>query len=489
MPKSLTHAFVSAIADGTDATLVRPSNWNADHNLWLGYRTVTITTDTIVNSDHLSLVTYNSASAVAASLAAPTGGNMPSGWKTTLRNVAAGVVTITGTGGATINGNPTATLNQNDTLELFSIGTAAYWGILIPNPVATGILRYDQTQALTTPQQGVALRNIGAPQLNLINGKLVESHASNAATFTVQTLAGATPSATDPVGVYYQNGTVQWITAALSLTIPSGCTLGTISAWSFRLWFAIANNAGTPQLVVRNCSYYTATIVPAVGATPTAQASVAGFDSRGLETAAAIVSPGVAQTSYASAAFTSQPARIIGFADYEGGLTTAGTWAASPTRIVLSSPSSPIPGDVVQTVSQNLASTGAATIATAFGWSQLQMNVTPKSPCDPIQYSVITDSSCQCTNATGFSGIARISRTPQAGTPITDLTGSYYLAYSINSAVLNGAFAATVLDYAHATTGYPLIYGVRYAVDTAGGAGGFYLPYDFAWAQAIELMG
>lgn len=27
------HAFVSAIGDGADATLVRPSNWNADHTL------------------------------------------------------------------------------------------------------------------------------------------------------------------------------------------------------------------------------------------------------------------------------------------------------------------------------------------------------------------------------------------------------------------------------------------------------------------------
>ena len=32
MAGSITHAFVSAIADGADATLVRPqSNWNAGH--------------------------------------------------------------------------------------------------------------------------------------------------------------------------------------------------------------------------------------------------------------------------------------------------------------------------------------------------------------------------------------------------------------------------------------------------------------------------
>lgn len=31
MTSSITHSFVSAKADGTDATVVRPSNWNADH--------------------------------------------------------------------------------------------------------------------------------------------------------------------------------------------------------------------------------------------------------------------------------------------------------------------------------------------------------------------------------------------------------------------------------------------------------------------------
>lgn len=33
MPISLKHSFVSAKADGTDSTLVQPSNWNAEHQL------------------------------------------------------------------------------------------------------------------------------------------------------------------------------------------------------------------------------------------------------------------------------------------------------------------------------------------------------------------------------------------------------------------------------------------------------------------------
>ncbi len=33
MPISLKHSFISAKADGTDSTLVQPSNWNAEHQL------------------------------------------------------------------------------------------------------------------------------------------------------------------------------------------------------------------------------------------------------------------------------------------------------------------------------------------------------------------------------------------------------------------------------------------------------------------------
>jgi len=138
MPKSLTHAFVSAIADGTDATLVRKTNWNDDHDFWLGYRSVTTTADTLANSDHLSVVVYNSVAAVAVTLPAPAGGNMPSGWTTKLRNISSGVVTVTGGGGATINGSASQALNQGDTLELFSGGTAAYQAVATKAPAAGG---------------------------------------------------------------------------------------------------------------------------------------------------------------------------------------------------------------------------------------------------------------------------------------------------------------------------------------------------------------
>lgn len=44
MTFSLTHAFVSAVADGGDTSLVRPTNWNAEH-------TITLATDRLLGRD------------------------------------------------------------------------------------------------------------------------------------------------------------------------------------------------------------------------------------------------------------------------------------------------------------------------------------------------------------------------------------------------------------------------------------------------------
>jgi hypothetical protein len=124
---TLTHKFVSAIADGTDATLVRPSSWNDQHAFFYGYRTVTIATDTIANADHLSLIVYNGAGAIAASLPAPTAGNFQLGWRCWLTNNAASPVTLTGTGGATINGATSITINQGDEYDLQGTGTSNFF--------------------------------------------------------------------------------------------------------------------------------------------------------------------------------------------------------------------------------------------------------------------------------------------------------------------------------------------------------------------------
>src|SRR5262252_385179 len=121
MTKTLKHKFLSSVADGTDTTQVRPSNWNDDHDFWWGYRTVAGTTDTISNADHLTLIVYTSASAVTATLPAPTTGppaTMPVGWRTRVRFTGAAGGTITGSGGATLNGGASISVKQGDTYDI-----------------------------------------------------------------------------------------------------------------------------------------------------------------------------------------------------------------------------------------------------------------------------------------------------------------------------------------------------------------------------------
>jgi hypothetical protein len=60
----ISHPFVSGKSDGADATLVRPSNWNADH---AGFLTAGLTSDATTNS------TTNLVEITGLNLAVPTG--------------------------------------------------------------------------------------------------------------------------------------------------------------------------------------------------------------------------------------------------------------------------------------------------------------------------------------------------------------------------------------------------------------------------------
>ena len=50
-----THKFVSAVADGGDATLVRPSNWNDEHSISTPVGTVVVTDAEWINLVRLPL--------------------------------------------------------------------------------------------------------------------------------------------------------------------------------------------------------------------------------------------------------------------------------------------------------------------------------------------------------------------------------------------------------------------------------------------------
>lgn len=190
----------------------------------------------------------------------------------------------------------------------------------------------------------------------MINGTIVESHSGNAVTFALKTLAGADPSATDPVFFAFRNATaatgnyvVLTATAAMSLVVSSGSTLGTTSATAFKLWLVMFNDASTLRMGVINCVSGT-TIYP-LGqfpiATSTAEGGAGAADS--------------AQVFYTGTAVTSKAYIPIAYAAFETGQSTAGSWAASPTRMQLVAPGTPMPGTEIQ-VQENY--TGAVATGT-----------------------------------------------------------------------------------------------------------------------------
>lgn len=193
-----------------------------------------------------------------------------------------------------------------------------------------------------------------------INLGLTAAVSGNALTINLTGANGSAPSATNPVSVPFRSttlatGTPNWtaITSALSVTVPSGATLGTSNTVPFRVWVFLEYNAGVPELVVATCS--AANVISPCASWETIQKTTttmsSGSDSTG--------------TPYATTGVSSDTMRIIGYAEYGSGLTTAGTWASAPTTLQLMGPGVKKPGDIVQTI-PNFTTTVGSTASASF---------------------------------------------------------------------------------------------------------------------------
>lgn len=226
--------------------------------------------------------------------------------------------------------------NASDSIGSLSSGTSfsvqpGSYVTLTTNAQASGTWYISSHQLGVTP---------GGPVI--INGGIVESHASNAVTFAVKSLGGNDPSTLHPVYLVFRDATVgtgvpviRQLVAGLSVTVPSGATLGFTDTVPGRVWLTAIDNAGSVELAVINCLNGT-NIYPLQGW--------------------GIVSTTVLDTSadnpaamYSASARTSVAYMVLGYYTWETGLAAAGTWNAAPTRIQLYGPGTPLPGMVVQT--------------------------------------------------------------------------------------------------------------------------------------------
>lgn len=168
---------------------------------------------------------------------------------------------------------------------------------------------------------------------------------SGAATVTITGKDGNALSATNPGIISFRDNlagsdkfnTVS-ITAPLSVTIPSGATLGTVNGVYSRIWIVAYYYSGTVYLGVTN------------RVTNNTEVRVDGLGTFGNSTTNALTNVTIINTSsdsekiiYGPQAATGVPYTILGF--FDSNQATAGTWSTNPVTIAVNPRNRP--GDVL----------------------------------------------------------------------------------------------------------------------------------------------
>jgi hypothetical protein len=285
----------------------------------------------------LATVTSYSSTTLVVNVVATSGSGTHADWSIVLNNsqAGAGIAPPIGTGNVTGPGSSTV-----GHIATFADGT----GKVIQDGGVAGI------PSASTINASMLLASAVGFGVSMLNGIVKSSVAASALTFAIKTLAGADPSSTDPVWFIFRDQDAEGdvdiieVTAALSTTIPSGSTLGSLNAVPFTIWLLAINNVGTVELAVINPMSGLPTISPTIY--PLGQA----ID---ISTTAYGGGANSAQVPYSSSSRATVAYSILARASYETGstLATAGTYTAAPSRTRLYIPGSmPLPGAVVQQV-------------------------------------------------------------------------------------------------------------------------------------------
>lgn len=199
--------------------------------------------------------------------------------------------------------------------------------------------------ALAAATNGLYYRPPSGP--SLINGYLDWTVSANALTVAIKRLDGSDPSTTNPVFAWVRSTTTTTgsptlakITAATSVVVSSGSTLGTTSGVACKIWAVLFDDAGTYRLGVMN--------VTTVSSGSIVQYPLAGWAIAGSTAEGGAGAADSAQVFYTGTAVSAKAYSVLGYATWESGQATAGTWATAASRKHLQRQGDPLPGVVLQ---------------------------------------------------------------------------------------------------------------------------------------------
>lgn len=182
------------------------------------------------------------------------------------------------------------------------------------------------------------------------NYSIAASVAAGALTISLKDKAGSDPSGSSKVQISFRSATqssgvynLREVSSALSLTVPSGATLGHSDGDYRAIYVYALDNSGTVELAVSS-SPSTRTVDLITGTT----ALSTGSDSETV--------------MYSTTARTNVPIRLL--AKLEGSQTTAGTWASLPA-VIASTNFGPTPVRRVRVAANGTSGTSVAHESTA----------------------------------------------------------------------------------------------------------------------------
>jgi hypothetical protein len=371
--------------------------------------------------------------------------------------------------------NPTINFNSVGAKKIYKnvSGTATQ---LVASDVTANfiaILRYDAAldtaaggfwlvnSAFTLVDNIITAANLAASAIGCpVNLGLVSSVGSNALTVAIKGEDGTDPSATNVVKIPFQdqagNYDVLSITAATSIVVSSGSTLGTANGVARRLWIVGFNDSGTFRLGIVNCYISIGNIfalVPYNTYSSTAEGGAGAADSAGV--------------IYTGTAVTTKPMVILGFA--EATEATAGTWATAPSRTMIWKPFMKLPGNTVRPWFAQKTDTQQQTTETFTDITGLSIAATPTSDCNVFEVQAIVQYGA--ASGTNYPTFRLMRDAVPIG--IGDLAGSRLQASIGTGAIVSPATMATgtTLTWDAPATTSATTYKLQRASGAAGAAG------------------
>lgn len=289
-------------------------------------------------------------------------------------------------------------------------GDAAMRALLAPYNIGLSSTETSSRDALAA----ITSRNWlnGSPTPTMVNGIIFISVSSGALTVSLKNIATNDPTVDDPVVIFiidsaagaYGLYDTTVVSAANSVTISSGSTLGAVNNVPFRLWLVALCDAGGCKLGLINCR------IGGSGITT----SIVTLNEFGYKSSTAEGGAGAADSAgviYSNTAVSNLTFRVLGFLDWASGLTTVGTWVL-PTTVRLYLPGMPRPGMPTGNVVYGETNTSSTTTSSTFVASNISASITPSAAMNMIR---ATAHGCGATGAANKSLYTELRR----GTSVT----------------------------------------------------------------------